>query len=140
MSEEYEYDYYSSYDYDPWDTLASSPPSEDINIHDIETELHPETTSPPVEVDNNDDRVAFSLSINQSRLFIQDHLGISHHALRANHVPGLVILRLEDFALIRDTTQRHRQIPHLLYLANPSDNDELHPELNYIAQFLAHPH
>lgn len=135
------YSYDDSYDSSYFDDrmLMDSQPREDISIHAVEDQLHHQTPSPPVEVANDDDRIAFSLSVNQSRLFLQNTLGISHNALRSSHVPGLVILRLEDFNVIRDTSSRNREVPHFLYLANPADNDEFHPELDRMFTFLNHP-
>lgn len=142
-------EYYYSYEeeFPEYDVQYSMEPPSEIgmtdeqlyNCLDNEESTHFETNSPPPQIPDNDPSVAISTSINQSRELLQQVTGLPISAFRAHHVPGIIILRLEDISTIRNETRRNIQIPHLIYFANPSDNNPNHPELDYITALLNHP-
>lgn len=135
---------YSSYEEDySYDLSYSNDfPDNDQDIFnfldDEQTVPTPTTTtpSPPPQISNNDDSIAFSSSINQSRKFLQEHYNIPISAFRTSGIPGLIILRLQDISSIRVDANRRIQIPHLLY--SPTPNSE-HPELIEILHLLHKP-
>ena len=109
-------EYYYSYEeeYPEYDIQYSMEPPSEIgmtdeqlyNCLDNEESSHIETNSPPPQISDNDSSIAFSTSINQSRKLLQQTIGLPVSAFRAHHVPGLIILRLEDISSIRNETRR----------------------------------
>lgn len=87
-------------------------------IAQCQNEFEPDyqTPSPPVEVNQHNDNLAISASIDQSREFLQGTLQIPISQLKHSGIPGLVILRLSDFATIRNDKRCQRFIPHILFL------------------------
>lgn len=142
-------DYYYSYEeeFPEYDIQYSYEPSSEIGMNDEqlyncldnEESTHIETNSPPPQIADNDPSIAISTSINQSRELLQQATGLPISAFRTHHVPGIIILRLEDISTIRNETRRNIQIPHLIYFSQPGDNNPNHPELDYIASLLNHP-
>lgn len=88
-------------------------------------------SSPPPVTANDDNNIVLSISINQSREFLEKNFNIPVKDLKKNHVPGLVILRLEDFSTIRNVSSLGRIIPHFL-IGPPPDSQWLqkHPDFN----------
>ena len=91
----------------------------------------PHNSSPPPQIDTNDAAIAYSTSINQTREFLQSNFNIPISSFRTNHVPGLIILRLQDISSIRVDGKRKLQVPHILYSPCPGSNFS-HPELEQI--------
>ena len=106
-SEETYYDdyYYEEDSNEPLYDLTYDDPGIDIDVNEIinyiDESATTETENAP-ELCPDDNNIAFSTSINQSREFISRNLGINPSSLRQHHVPGLIILRLEDFCIIRN--------------------------------------
>ena len=112
------YDYYDDYEFNPYDsdTYPMSEPEVNHNEHQPVQQI----PTPPVEIDHYDNRFAISATIDQSKEFIQQSLGIPVHKLRDNNIHGLVILRLEDFNAIRNDKRCGRIIPNVIFLDDPS--------------------
>ena len=107
-SSDYTYDYEESID--------------DHLLYDqlIENQSNSEVLSPPPQIADDDNSIAFSTSINQSRKFISESLGIPASTLYHSDVSGLIVLRLKDFTLIRNDSRHRRIVPHLLVLPDDS--------------------
>lgn len=103
----------------------------------------PEQSTPPssqvsdsnYQIANNDPSIIFSSNIDQTKTFLRDHLNLPISSLRTVHPPGLVILRLEDFALIRNDSRCSRIIKHILYIPTPG-SELKHPDFNTSVQVL----
>lgn len=97
--------------------------------------VSPEVSDSNYQIANNDPSIIFSSNINQTKTFLRDRLNLPISSLRTTHPPGLVILRLEDFALIRNDSRCSRIIKHILYV--PTQGSELrHPDFNTAVNFL----
>ena len=105
-----------------------SDPTSDIDVMSLLDDEEPIQDNIPPQSASDDPNIARSTSILQSKHFLEESLGISMRDLRVHHIPGLVILRLEDFALIRDVSRLHRAVPHLII--GPPDQQFLdnHPD------------
>lgn len=79
------------------------------------------SNSPPPQIDNSDPAIAYSTSIRQSRLLLSSCFGTDSYHMRNNPIPGLVVLRIQDFGLLRDDSRCHRVVPHLLINLNNTD-------------------
>lgn len=126
----YEEDYSYELEYDPSFEQGSEIFSllENDNTNE-ETQHQNQNNSPPPQVDPNDNSIAISTSINQSKRFIHQNLGIPVSQLKSSNIHGLVILRLQDFPLIRNDTRCNRQLPHLLILPKDQASFERdHPD------------
>lgn len=134
MEEDYSYEYVSSSDYE---LEFENPYFQDENKQDImslldnddqnqDNQTHHKSNSPPPQIDPSDNSIAFSTSINQSKQFIHQNTGISISKLKSHPINGLVVLRLQDFNLIRNDSRCHRSIPHLLIL--PTDINQFSKE------------
>lgn len=134
MEEDYSYEYVSSSDYDlefenPFFKDENQPNLISLLDNDDQHEVnqtHNKSHSPPPQIDPSDNSIAFSTSINQSKQFIHQNLGVSVSKLKSHPINGLVILRLQDFNLIRNDSRCHRELPHLLIL--PSNLDQFSRE------------
>lgn len=85
------------------------------------------------EICPDDNHIAFSNSINQSREFISQNLGIHPSNLRQHHVPGLIVLRLEDFCIIRNESRNNRTVPHII--VSPPDDEFIQNHPDFAACF-----
>lgn len=113
---------------------------ESIDDHLINDQLQfeqpfEEASSPPVEVAESDNSIAFSTSFKQTREFVSANLGIPIAALSRSNVSGLIVLRLKDLSVIRDYSSRSRIIPHLLILPD-QQFDQNHPDFAAAIQSL----
>ena len=141
--EESAYSYDIEYDTSGYQDYSTPPP--DLDELFPEDEQNSQPPSPPPVVANDDPNIAFSVSINQSRELIEKTLNMPIKELKRHHVPGFVILRLEDFSTIRNVSKLGRVIPHLII--GPPPNQEWlghHPDFaacynNLIVQFPAEP-
>lgn len=68
--------------------------------------------------------IVMSDSIQQSRGYIQQVLGNPGSQLHLLHTPGLVILPIQDFNLIRNDTRNNRIIRHLIIFPHLDPNFE----------------
>lgn len=109
--------------------------SDDQNYLIQDIEYAQPSTSPPVEVPDDEPNIAFSTSINQSKHFLFENLNISPSSLHSRHVPGLIILRLEDFAVIRNDQRNNREIPHILI--GPPSEEFLNQHPDFKNSFIA---
>lgn len=98
-----------------------------LNVDDQNDHSITEISSPPPQLADSDNSIAYSTSITQSRHFLLQNLGIPTSAFRHSDVCGLIVLRLKDFGLIRQDSRSHRVTPHLLILPT-QDFDENHPD------------
>lgn len=126
----YEEDYSYDLEYDPqFEEGADIFSLLDNDDSKQESQHQNQNNSPPPQVDPNDNSIAFSTSINQSKRFIYKNLGLSVSKLKSNNIHGLVVLRLQDFSLIRNDTRCQRKLPHLLILPrNPEEFSEIHTD------------
>lgn len=113
---------------------------ESIDDHLLNDQLqfeqpYEETSSPPVEVAESDNSIAFSTSIKQTREFLFSSLGIPIAALSRSDVSGLIVLRLKDLSIIRDYSSRSRIVPHLIILPD-SQFEQNHPDFATAIQSL----
>lgn len=115
-----------SYDYDP---EYSEPIIENVPQYEKHQSQSHEIIDNNYKIADNDPSIVFSSSIDQTRSFIRKNLNLSVSSLRSTHAPGLVILRLEDFALIRNDSRCSRIIKQILYIPTPG-SQERHPDLH----------
>lgn len=66
--------------------------------------------------------IVMSSSIQQSRGYIQQVLNNPNSQLHQLHTPGLVILPIQDFNLIRNDTRNNRVIRHLIIFPHLDPN------------------
>lgn len=126
-SEEEMYSYDIEYDTSGYTDYSSPPPTLDELFPEDQTRDNDQ--SPPPVVADDDPNIAFSISINQSRQFLENSLKIPIKEIKRHHIPGFVILRLEDFSTIRNVSKIGRAIPHLV-IGPPPNKDWLskHPD------------
>ena len=138
MEEDYSYEYISSSEYElELENDSDLTSLLDNDDKDQNHKTHNQSNSPPPAIDPNDNSIAFSTSINQSKQFIHQNLGISISKLKSHTINGLVVLRLQDFNLVRNDSRCHRSIPHLLIL--PTDLSQFsqeHPDFFYSLKHL----
>lgn len=96
----------------------------------------PSPVTPPPQPADNDPSVVKFYSINSSRQYIQTNLNIQPNQLRQLDLPGLVILRMSDYSLLRNDSRCHRIVPHLFVVANTDDFISRHPEFATCIQVL----
>lgn len=129
----YEY-YYSSEDYD-FD-IPNDLPTEEGQIpysrtHLVLPQIDPRirTPSPPTITAPEDDQVHFSTSLNSSATTIQNVLKIPPTRLSKDRPPGLIILRLEDFCMIRrPASNHHKEVPHIIVFPKHENFVTDHPD------------
>ena len=95
-----------------------------------------ESLTPPPEPVYPDNSTAFCLSLNQSRKLLHESFGISASSLRYKPVPGLVILPLKDYNLIRKDDRHNRTLPHIIIIPNDENFNVAHPECAQFIQIL----
>ena len=138
-SDELDYDFYEedysspTIDYDR--SYHDMQGEEILNLLDNDESSQHQNHSPPPEVANDDNSIAVSTSINQTRQFVQQNFGIPISAFRTRPVPGLIILRIKDISSLRNEQRRSIKIPHILYCPN-SEQQSFHPELDYLETLL----
>lgn len=86
-------------------------------LHDT---LHPQSPSPPVQPSEDNPNIVYSESLNESRKFLSEVFHVDPSSFKRFHIPGLIILRLEDYGLLRNDSRSSRVIPHLLINADPN--------------------
>lgn len=115
-SAEYEYEYVEEEESIPEDI-------ESFNAHP----RHP--PSPPVISAENDADIFLSTSINQSKKFLEGVLGIPAFRLSKVRPPGLIVMRLEDFSNIRNTSISHsKEVPHIIVIPKSNNFVQDHPD------------
>ena len=87
-----------------------------------------ESLTPPPESVYPDNSTAFCTSLHQSRRLLHEVFNISSSSLRYHPVPGLVILPLKDYNLIRKDDRHNRTLPHIIVLPNDENFNVAHPE------------
>lgn len=80
-----------------------------------------------VEIASDDSSIAYSNSVIASRSFLRDHFGPNLNTFHASGVFGLIVMRLEDFSLIRSDNRSNREFPHFLIFPN-EDFPDNHPD------------
>lgn len=154
MSDEYEYYDEEESTYDDLDYFSDSmfedPPSEadplpKPRIPYTQSMMHLpvdpiletlESQFPPPEPYPTEPNILFSRSIPQTRDYIKGCLGLTTQTLKASHASGFIIMRLEDFCLIRNETRGERQVPHV-FIHHVDDTFLLrHPDLREFAHVL----
>lgn len=85
-----------------------------------------------------DDAIAFSTSIDHSKQLIFKTFGIHTSKLRTHPIPGLVVMPLKDFGLIRKDHRHHRSFPHLLVLPVGDNFQMNHPDFAKAMEKLLH--
>lgn len=93
-------------------------------------------SEPPPESIYPDNSVAYCVSLNQSKEFLQNNFGISTNSLRFNNIPGIIILSLKDYNLIRKDHRNHRKLPHLLICPSGPDFPVIHSDFAQAIQIL----
>lgn len=84
-------------------------------LHDT---LHDQDDNGVIEPSQDNPNIVYSESLQQSRKFLSQVFNIPPSNFKRFHVPGLIILRLEDFALLRNDSRSSRIIPHILVNAD----------------------
>ena len=123
---EYYYEEDGEFEFNPYD--SDTYPENNRIIVENEQEST-QTYSPPPEVADGDPSIALSFSLNKSREFIHKNLNIPIGKLKSYHPLGLVVLRLEDFSLLRNDQRRLKKIPHLLIVPTEGFNSA-HPDFS----------
>lgn len=108
----------------------------EVNYTLPDTFHDPQPPTPPPETPEGDTSIVRFHSINSSRDFIQNNLGVPPSQLRNAQLPGIVILRLSDYSLLRNDSRCHRLVPHLFVVANTEDFPQRHPEFAAAIQVL----
>ena len=113
----------SDYTYEYEESFGDQILDDQYSIDPTFEEVH----SPPVQVADSDNSIAFSTSFKQTREFVSANLGIPISSLSRSDVSGLIVLRLKDLSVIRDYSSRSRLVPHLLILPD-SNFEQNHPD------------
>ena len=110
--------YYSYDDYDYDDDFNLKQQLEQSLSYDESQALHStlhdqnnETILVPAQDNPN---IVYSNDLHKSGEFLSQVFNISPRNFKRNHIPGLIILRLEDISAIRNDQRCHRIIPHIL--------------------------
>ena len=119
-----------SFEFNPFD--SDTWPSDDEEEVDTDTLIQynasPEASPRlvPQHFENADDSpsVFFSDNIDNSKRFVQQILNNRSRQLHITHTPGLVILPIQDFNLIRNDTRHNRVIRHLIIFPHLENNFE----------------
>lgn len=138
-----DYSYYSSdssYEFNPFDSDTFPDPMDDSQMmheanhldlsHETE-QLSLSNSNLNANVDENNQNVLWSPSVEHSRSTIQQVLGCSPSQLRSSPFNGLVVLRLQDFCLLRNDKRCQRLFPHLIFL-DPTENDGSNELTNFM--------
>lgn len=130
----YEEDY-SSPSIQYQDNNIYDPDVDIINIldKDNQNEDRSSASSPPPEINPNDDSLVLSTSIPRTREFLQQNFGLPISSFRTKFIPGIIILRISDISTLRIEPKRHLKIPHILY--HPSSTHS-HTELDELFKIL----
>lgn len=117
----------SYYDYDELSDYFSddSQAFHHDQLQDISNTETPEPIPPPSIPDPS---IAISNSIDQSRQLIQSKLNIDPSSLRHRNVPGIVILPLKDFNLIRKDARHGRTFKHILVIPSGENFTVIHQD------------
>ena len=129
---EYDYTYYSD-DQPFFDENSQIFSSHHIN----ENERDPDPLTMSEDARPNDS-IAFSTSIDHSKQLIFKTFGIHSHQLRTHPIPGLVVMPLKDFGLIRKDHRHHRSFPHFLVLPVGDNFPMIHPDFAQAIEKLHH--
>lgn len=62
------------------------------------------------------------------------------HSLRANNVPGLIVLPLKDLSLVRKDDRSHRPNPNFIVLPSDENFNVIHPDLAQMIDILYSKH
>ena len=109
-------------------------PEPGFSQHDFLPDIY--SFLPDPVIPNGDDPIVFCSDVSQARNVLRDTFNIDYRALSSSNINGCVILRIQDFTKIRGSTESHpRLIPMIIYLPPPG-MENLHPELNELAQNL----
>ena len=109
-------------------------PESVFSQHDILPDIY--SFLPDPIIPDSDDPIVFCSDVSQARNVLRDTFNIDYRTLSASHINGCIILRIQDFAKIRGSTESHpRLIPMILYLPVPG-MENVHPELNELCQNL----
>lgn len=115
------YDYDSLTDYFSDDSQAFH----HDQFKDLSYSETPEPLPPPSIPDPS---IAISNSIDQSRQLIQSKFNFDCSSLRHHNVPGIVILPLKDFNLIRKDDRHGRILKHILVIPAGNDFQVIHKD------------
>ena len=80
-------------------------------LHDT---LHDSNAEIVIQPSQDNPNIVYSNNLQRSREFLSQVFNIPPTQFKRFHIPGLIILRLEDFALIRNDNRCARIIPHIL--------------------------
>lgn len=82
------------------------------------------------------DAIALFHSINQSKKALREITGMDTPSLRTHNVPGLIVLPIKDFSLVRNDTRSNRKLDHFIILPNSEDFQRGHPDLAQMIDLL----
>ena len=148
MSEFEDFGEYSSYEYPEEELTGSSNELDDIPddilnddsqlFHHIQQskEDNEELLTPPPESIYPDNSTAFCNHLNQSRKLLLETFGVHPSSLRYKPIPGVIILPLKNYNLIRKDDRHNRTCPHIIAIPNDENFNVVHPELSHFIQLL----
>ena len=107
--------------------------------HDQLNEVNDSKVSLPLpEISVPDPSIAICHSIEQSQQLIQEQFNRSSSTLRTDPIPGIVVLPLKDFNLIRKDHRSNRQFTHLLVTPAGENFPLVHTDFAQAIEFLCH--
>lgn len=104
------------------------------DLIDAVDQYNQEHSTDTLQVSDESNDIAYSESIPQTRSYISSHFNCDYSNLHRDHIPGLLILRLEDFCLLRQPPNS-RIIPHLII--GPPDQEFCDNHLDFQSCFNA---
>lgn len=123
-----------------YDSECSSPIFEDdsqmFHHYQILKEHNSDSSINDNQISFPDSSIAFCHSIEQSQNLIYKRFNLDNHSFRSRLPPGLIILPLKEFNLIRKDNRCHRDIPHVLFLPEGPDVITVHRELMELTKHL----
>ena len=104
------------------------------DLIDAVDQFNEEHHTDTIQVSDESNNIAYSDSIPQTRNYISSHFNCDYSNLHRDHIPGLVIFRLEDFCLLRQPPNT-RVFPHLII--GPPDSEFFDNHIDFQSCFYA---
>lgn len=134
-----DYDLHSSDESYYYDDISSDFYSDDSQLfakYQLHQSTHPKAPLPLPEINIPDPSIAICHSIEQSQQLIQKQFNRDSSTLRTNPIPGIVILPLKDFNLIRKDHRNNREFKHILVLPAGENFSLVHKDFAQVIQLL----
>ena len=124
------------YDYQMDEEPLLSDDSQMFHRDQLHEESIEEVNESPPQSIYPDNSVAFCTSLSQSKEFLHKNFGISTSQLRSINIPGIVVLSIKDYNLIRKDHRNHRIFPHLLVCSTGPDFSIIHTDFAQAIELL----